>query len=145
MSTDSDIKRRAEAVLQFNRFYRKFLGARHSELPPTSFSLTEIRILRELESGRTDTASALARDLTLDSGYLSRILAGFERQQLISRRTSEADARQTLLSLTDVGRAACASLAAAAVGSVMGLLGTLSVAEQEQLIDAMELVQRLLG
>ncbi|HKU00698.1 MAG TPA: MarR family winged helix-turn-helix transcriptional regulator [Paraburkholderia sp.] len=139
------MKRRAEAVLQFNRFYRKFLGAQYSELPRTSFSLTEIRILRELESGRTNTAAALARDLTLDSGYLSRILAGFERQQLISRRASEADARQTLLSLTEAGRAACASFAAAAAGGVMGVLATLSVAEQQQLIDAMELVQRLLG
>lgn len=139
------MRRRAEAVLQFNRFYRKFLGAQHSGLPRTSFSLTEIRILRELESGRTDTAATLARDLTLDSGYLSRILAGFERQQLISRRASEADARQTLLSLTEAGRAACASLAASAVGGVMGLLATLSSAEQEQLIDAMEIVQRLLG
>ena len=139
------MRRRAEAVLQFNRFYRKFLGEQHSQLPPTSFSLTEIRILRELETGRTDTAAALARDLTLDSGYLSRILAGFERQQLIARRTSEADARQTRLSLTEAGRAACATLAAAAMGGVMGLLATLSIAEQEQLIDAMELVQRLLG
>lgn len=145
MSNDSAMKRRAEAVLQFNRFYRKFLGAQHSELPRTSFSLTEIRILRELESGRTDTAAALARDLTLDSGYLSRILTGFERQQLISRRACDADARQTLLTLTEAGRTACASLAAAAVGSVMGLLATLSIAEQEQLIDAMELVQKLLG
>ncbi|MCG5077168.1 MarR family winged helix-turn-helix transcriptional regulator [Paraburkholderia tagetis] len=139
------MKRRAEAVLQFNRFYRKFLGARHSELPRTSFSLTEIRILRELESGRTDTAAALARDLTLDSGYLSRILAGFERQQLITRRASEADARLTHVSLTEAGRIACASLAAAAVGGVMGLLAKLSAAEQQQLVDAMEVVQRLLG
>lgn len=145
MSTEPETLRRAEAVLQFNRFYAKFLGTHYERLPRSNFSLTEIRILHELASGKAETASALARNLALDTGYLSRILTGFEQRLLIRRRPSPADARQSLLSLTDAGRAAYAPLDEAAIGSVATTLAKLAPVEQEQLIGALRMVQRLLG
>ncbi|WP_322043878.1 MarR family winged helix-turn-helix transcriptional regulator [Paraburkholderia sp. J67] len=145
MSNDSDTRRRAEAVLQFNRFYRSFLGAQQDEVPHTPFSLTEIHVLRELDSGGTQTAAALARALSLDSGYLSRILASFGRRHLIARAASQVDARRTFIYLTDTGRATYASLKAAAIGGLAERLDKLTPAEQEELIGAMEVVQRLLG
>lgn len=145
MLTDSDAMRRAEAVLQFNRFYTKYLGAQHEQLPRSAFSLTEIRILHELASVKATTAAALARDLALDTGYLSRILAGFEQRELISRRPSETDARQSLLSLTEAGHAECAPLDAAALGGIAASLEKLTPVEQDQLIGAFRVAQRLLG
>jgi DNA-binding MarR family transcriptional regulator/GNAT superfamily N-acetyltransferase len=141
----SDAMRRAKAVLQFNRFYTKYLGTQHERLPRSSFSLTEIRILHELASGKADTAAALARNLALDTGYLSRILTGFEQRKLISRRPSETDARQSLLSLTDEGRAEYAPLDAAAISGIETALARLAPVEQEQLIGALRMVQWLLG
>ncbi len=137
--------RHAEAVLQFNRFYAKYLNAQYERLPRSAFSLTEIRILHELANGNADTAAMLARNLMLDTGYLSRLLAGFEQRQLISRRPSETDARQSLLSLTPAGWAEYASLDAAAIADIATALAKLAPAERERLAGALRMVQGLLG
>jgi DNA-binding MarR family transcriptional regulator/GNAT superfamily N-acetyltransferase len=145
LPTKTDAMRRAKAVLHFNRFYTKYLGTQYERLPRSPFSLTEMRILHELASGKADTAAALARNLALDTGYLSRILTGFEQRKLISRRPSETDARQSLLSLTDEGQAEYAPVDAAAISGIETALAKLAPAEQEQLIGALRMVQWLLG
>ncbi|MFC0398166.1 bifunctional helix-turn-helix transcriptional regulator/GNAT family N-acetyltransferase [Paraburkholderia rhizosphaerae] len=136
--------RRAQAVRHFNRFYTKHIGELHEHVHTSEFSLTEIRVLRELALGRVQTAACLARGLGLDSGYLSRLLTGFERRKLIDRRPSVTDARQSLLTITEAGRAAYQPLDAAAIGEVLGLLARLGDGSQDQLIDAMKLIERLL-
>ncbi|MGN6651146.1 bifunctional helix-turn-helix transcriptional regulator/GNAT family N-acetyltransferase [Trinickia sp.] len=143
--TETTLHHRAEAVRRFNRFYTQHIGVLHEFLQKSPFSLTEVRVLRELTQGTVSTATELARTLGLDSGYLSRLLTSFERRQLITRRQSEADARQSLLELTPAGRAAYAPLEVAAVDEVCALLKGLSVAGQEQLIAAMRVIERLLG
>ncbi|WP_433694679.1 GNAT family N-acetyltransferase [Paraburkholderia phenoliruptrix] len=143
--TDSEALQRAQAVRRFNRFYTRLIGALHEHLAQSTFSLTEVRVLHELSRGRAQTASVLGRALGLDSGYLSRLLTNFERRNLITRRPSETDARQSLIALTHEGHAAYAPLDAAASQEVLDLLGGLSVSSQEQLIAAMNLVERLLG
>jgi GNAT superfamily N-acetyltransferase len=86
----------------------------------------------------------LGRALGLDSGYLSRLLTSFERRDLITRRPSESDARQSLIALTQLGHAAYAPLDEAAIDEVSALLGRLTILSQEQLITAMKLIERLL-
>lgn len=143
--TDSVAVRRAQAVRHFNRFYTQRLCALHEHLAKSAFSLTEVRVLRELVLAPAQTASALGRTLGLDSGYLSRLLAGFERRKLITRRPSDCDARQSLIALTAAGHAAYEPLDTAAVAQVLALIGGLSALSQEQLIAAMKLIERLLG
>ncbi|MFM0738388.1 bifunctional helix-turn-helix transcriptional regulator/GNAT family N-acetyltransferase [Paraburkholderia xenovorans] len=143
--TDSEALQRAQAVRHFNRFYTQHIGALHEHLAKSAFSLTEVRVLNELFRGRAQTASALGRNLGLDSGYLSRLLTSFERRNLITRRPSELDARQSLISLTDVGHAAYAPLDTAAIGEVCVLLDSLAPLDQDQLIASMKLIERLLG
>ncbi len=142
--TDPTVLRRAQAVRQFNRFYTKHVGALHEHLHKSEFSLTEVRVLRELAGGHVQTAAALTRNLGLDSGYLSRLLANLERRGLIARRPSDVDARQSLLSLTEAGYGAYEPLDAAAVEEVLGMLVRLTDGSQEQLIGAMQLIERLL-
>ncbi|TKC89584.1 GNAT family N-acetyltransferase [Trinickia terrae] len=143
--TDSTLLKRAEAVRHFNRFYTKHIGVLHESLQNTPFSLTEVRVLRELTRGTASTASEVARNLGLDSGYLSRLLTSFERHGLITRRQSDADARQSLLTLTENGHAAYEPLDAAAVREVCAVLDRLSDARQEQLIAAMQAIEQLIG
>jgi DNA-binding MarR family transcriptional regulator len=143
--TNPTLLRRAEAVRHFNRFYTKHIGALHESLQKSAFSLTEVRVLRELLLGTATTATEVARNLGLDSGYLSRLLTSFERQGLITRRQSDTDARQSLLTLTDKGRAAYEPLDAAAVEEVCAVLERLSDEGQEQLIAAMQVIERLLS
>ena len=141
---ETALQHRAEAVRRFNRFYTQHIGVLHEFLQKSPFSLTEVRVLRELTLGTVSTATELARALGLDSGYLSRLLTSFERRQLITRRQSEADARQSLLELTPAGRAAYTPLEAAAVDEVCAVLKGLSAAGQEQLLASMRIIERLL-
>lgn len=142
--TDSEALRRAQAVRHFNRFYTQHIGALHEHLARSAFSLTEVRVLHELSRGHAQTASVLGRALGLDSGYLSRLLTSFERRNLITRRPSETDARQSLIALTDNGHAAYAPLDTAAIEEVSALLQGLTPLSQEQLIGAMKLIERML-
>jgi DNA-binding MarR family transcriptional regulator/GNAT superfamily N-acetyltransferase len=135
---------RAEAVRHFNRFYTQHIGALHEHLQKSPFSLTEVRVMQELSRSEHQTAAALARNLGIDSGYLSRLLSSFERRNLISRRTSEIDARQSLVSLTETGLAAYRPLDAAALDEVGAVLARLAPHSQDQLIGAMKLIERLL-
>jgi DNA-binding MarR family transcriptional regulator/GNAT superfamily N-acetyltransferase len=143
--TDSAALRRAEAVRHFNRFYTQHIGVLHESVQKSPFSLTEVRVLHELTRGRAQTAAALARNLGLDSGYLSRLLTSFERRDLITRRPSESDARQSLIALTDKGHASYEPLDAAAIDEVLAVLQRLHSCSQEQLIGAMKLVERLIS
>nr|WP_241023660.1 bifunctional helix-turn-helix transcriptional regulator/GNAT family N-acetyltransferase [Burkholderia sp. Ac-20365] len=140
---DPDIVR-AEAVRHFNRFYTQHIGALHEHLQKSPFSLTEVRVMHELSRSEHQTAAALARNLGIDSGYLSRLLSSFERRDLISRRPSEIDARQSLVSLTETGLAAYQPLDAAALDEVAAVLTRLAPHSQDQLIAAMKLIERLL-
>lgn len=142
--TETTLQHRAEAVRRFNRFYTQHIGVLHEFLQKSPFSLTEVRVLRELSLGTVSTATELARALGLDSGYLSRLLTSLERREFITRRQSDADARQSLLELTPAGRASYAPLEAAAVDEVCAVLNRMSIAGQEQLIGAMRTIEWLL-
>jgi DNA-binding MarR family transcriptional regulator/predicted N-acetyltransferase YhbS len=143
--SDSEALRRAQAVRHFNRFYTQHIGALHEHLAKSEFSLTEVRVLHELFRGRAQTASVLGRALGLDSGYLSRLLTSFERRNLITRRPSELDARQSLIALTELGHAAYGPLDTAAIEEVSAVLDGLTALSQERLISAMQVIERLLG
>ena len=132
------------AVRSFNRFYTRQIGALNDHLLDGPFSLTETRVLYELAHRTPCTATDLCRDLGLDPGYLSRMLRNFEKQQLITRAESEADARQSLLSLTARGKKTFEPLELRSNEQVHALLGKLSPAKQVQLLSALRTVETLL-
>lgn len=145
MADDPDLLRRIETVRSFNRFYTQRIGVLHEGLSDSPFPLPEARVLYELAHRPATTATELARELDLDAGYLSRILARFETRGMIERKAAAHDRRQSLIKLTRSGRAAFAPLDAASRAENRALLQPLSDADQRRLIDAMATVQALLG
>jgi DNA-binding MarR family transcriptional regulator len=96
----------AAAVRRFSRFYTRQLGLLDEGLLNSAFSLTEARVLYELATRPTLTATELSRGLGIDPGYLSRVLKEFVRRGLITRAHAPGDGRLALLQLTESGRAA---------------------------------------
>ena len=135
----------AEAVRHFNRFYTRQIGLLDEHLLASEFSLTEARILYELAHRPPLTTSILCRELGLDSGYLSRVIARFEKKGLIEKSRAPDDARATQLQLTAAGRAAFLPLNEASRREVTAMLERLSAGGQQQLVDAMTRIQGLLG
>ena len=134
-----------EAVRHFNRFYTRRIGVLQEGLLQSPFSLAQARVLYELAHRENPAASALARDLGLDAGYLSRILKGFGKRGLVRKSRSESDARQSILSLTAKGRRAFAALDAQSSEEVRDMAGELAPAGRGQLEGAMQTIERLLG
>ena len=94
----------ADSVRGFNRFYTKQIGLLRKGYLDSPFSLAEVRVLYELVHRKHSIAAEISKELDLDAGYLSRLLAKFEKGGLIARKASAADARQSHLSLTARGR-----------------------------------------
>ena len=133
------------AVRHFNRFYTRQIGLLQQGLLATPFSLTEVRLLYELAHRDGGTAAELSADLTLDPGYLSRILAKFEKRGWIHRQPSPADRRQTLLTLTSKGSATLAPLEERSNEQVAQMLAQVSPTAQGQLMGAMQQIEQILS
>lgn len=138
------LETRIDAVRRFNRFFTRRIGVLRKGLLHTPYSLTEARILFEIASRDEVTASDLSRELGLDPGYLSRILAGLERRGLVEKTPSESDARRRLLSLTPEGKDAFSVLDVRSREEVGEMLGELSEEEQRRLLDAMRTIEGIL-
>ena len=133
------------AVRRFNRFYTRQIGLLQQGLLATSFSLTEVRLLYELAHREGVTATELSDDLSLDPGYLSRLLANFEKRGWIHRQPSSADRRQTLLTLTSKGSATLAPLEERSNEQVEQMLARISPGAQGQLLAAMQQIEQVLS
>jgi len=136
---------RIATVRGFNRFYTRQIGVLRKKFLDSPFSLGEARVLYEIASGRSPTASDVGRALDLDAGYLSRVLRQFEKRGLVQRQTSPSDGRQSHLTLSPRGRKAYAPLERRSQRDTGTMLGKLAAADQLRLIEAMATIQTLLG
>ena len=145
MATVAGSRPYVERVRSFNRFYTRQIGLLNEGVYNSPFSLTEVRVLYELAYRTQPTATELGKDLGLDAGYLSRILTRFQKQGLIGRTPSPADARQNLLHLTARGRKVFRPLDSRSGEEVAAMLSQLAEADQKRLSHAMHEIEYLLG
>jgi DNA-binding MarR family transcriptional regulator/GNAT superfamily N-acetyltransferase len=129
-------------VRAFNRFYTNVIGVLQGMYLGTPYSLTEARLLFELAQADSVAVTDLRRSLDIDAGYLSRVLARFEADGMVTRQRSEADARRQLISLTRAGRAAVGELDTRAAGQISGLLAGV---DRRRLLEAMRVITDVLG
>ena len=140
-----DLEARIAAVRRFSRFYTRQLGLLQESLVHTPFSLSEARVLYELAHREKVTASALAAELDLDHGYLSRILRRFGDSGLLAKTRTPDDGRQSFITITAIGREAFAPLNKGSHDQVAAMLEKLSTADQSRIVGAMNTVETLLG
>ncbi|MFH8927256.1 GNAT family N-acetyltransferase [Streptomyces pristinaespiralis] len=135
-----------QEIRAFNRFYTNLIGALdYGKHLYTPYTLTESRVLYELaHSARTDAAD-LRGELSIDAGYLSRLLAKFERDGLVARAPSERDPRRQRITLTDRGRKAAALLDERSRQAVGALVADVPERDRDRLADALGTVRELLS
>ncbi len=140
-----NLKETIKAIRHFNRFYTRQIGVLNQGLLDSPYSLTEARVIYELAQKETCTATELGSELNLDMGYLSRILANFQKKGLLLKEPAPRDKRQSLLRLSPSGQQAFAMLNERSSQEINGMLEALSAPEQQQLVKAMRTVEALLN
>src|SRR5438132_1044703 len=136
---------RIVAVREFNRMYTKVIGVLDERMLSTPYSLTEVRVMFELAQRDSMPVTVLRQTLGLDPGYLSRLLARFESDGLVSRERSASDARAQVVALTAAGKEVFSKLDALSSEHVGQLLAGLTDDNQRRLVQAMDLIRIQLG
>ncbi len=132
-------------VRAFNRLYTNVIGVLRGGYLGTPYSLTEARLIFELGQRERCEVGGLRRSLDIDAGYLSRILARFEADRLITRERSGTDARRQVIALTGAGRAAQAGLDAQAAEQIGALLASLSEPARRRLVRGVQEITSVLS
>ncbi len=122
------------AVLEIRRFARFFtqkVGALETSFLGEDLSLPEARVIFEIGSRKTMTASDLVRDLSLDAGYVSRLCKVLEKQGIVERRPSADDARKHDLVLSSLGLEQFARLEEKSSDRIAAMLETMAPASRQ--------------
>jgi DNA-binding MarR family transcriptional regulator/GNAT superfamily N-acetyltransferase len=142
-----ELSQHISAIREFNRFYTARLGLlrkRHLD-GDGEFSLAEARILYEIGSHPRITASALRETLTLDRGYISRILASFTRRKLVRQSASTADGREKLLTLTLAGERSVTHLNESSDRHISKILASIEPQDREALVKLLKQAHQILA
>ena len=131
-------------IREFNRVYTNILGLLNAHILDSSYTLTEVRILLEIHKTIDCTANALISKLTIDRGYMSRIIKGFENNGLIVKKSSEIDNRISYLSLTQKGKEILSELESKSDDQVKSLIAHLSNDKQRKLVESMKYIKNTL-
>ena len=135
---------RIAEVRSFNRFFTRQIGVLREGLLHSEFTLTEMRVLYELAHHGDQPSAALCRDLGLDRGYLSRIIAKFESAGLVTKVPSATDGRSKLLHMTKHGHAVFEPLDRRSREEVGDMLSRFDEVDQIRMLDAMRTIRHLL-
>jgi DNA-binding MarR family transcriptional regulator len=128
----------------FNRFYTSVIGLLERHFLNSNYTLVEVRIMYEIYYGKDLTASDLIRILSLDKGYLSRIVRQFEKRKFIKRERSSKDTRVIFLSLTAEGKKEFLLLDKAQDDQVRSVLSGITEKELSRLLSSMSEIRKIL-
>lgn len=140
----TDLKNRIAEIRKFNRFYTDLIGLLNNHLLDSDYSIAEARILFEIFTRGNIAATDIVGKLSLDKGYLSRILKKMSRDGLILKSPSETDARVVFISLTQKGLSVFNELNEASDLQISQLISPVSVEDIEKLIFFMNGIREIL-
>ena len=130
-------------VRRFNREVAERIGAVTDRFLGRARPMGESRILWEIGPQGTEVRALRAR-LSLDSGYVSRVLRSLEQQALVIVGSSPEDGRVRSVRLTEAGLAERAELDRRSDDVAASILEPLSISQRTRLVSAMAEVERLL-
>ena len=134
-----------QKIRAFNRYYARVLGVFDKKYLGVDFSVTEVRIIGEIGRNSSLTAKELAEFLSVDKGYMSRMMQNLEKKGLIERVKSETDAREKHLRLTEEGRKLNEILEEKADQRILRQIYNINEEEYKVLLGAMETIEKIMG
>ncbi|SEK41313.1 DNA-binding transcriptional regulator, MarR family [Chitinophaga rupis] len=137
-------KELVNTLRDFNRFYTTVLGVVNNHILESDYSLTEARIIYEVNEQEGITARAIKEKLQIDEGYMSRMVAKLVKQGILKKNQSKEDKRIFALALTAKGRQIAADINRQSDEQVKSLVKHLDTKEREQLAGLIMQVKQLL-
>jgi DNA-binding MarR family transcriptional regulator/GNAT superfamily N-acetyltransferase len=134
---------RIAQVRRFNRIATERAGALSERFLGRRRPLGQARLLWEIGPDGADVRDLRSR-LGHDSGYLSRLLRALEAEGLVAVRPDVADGRVRRVSLTPRGEREWDELESRSEALAASVLEPLSGRQEQELVTAMETVERLL-
>ena len=132
-----------QQVRSFNRTVTRRIGVLTDDYLGRGRPLAESRLIFEIGCDGAEVRDLRAR-LSLDSGYLSRLLRSLEAQGLAKSRPASGDARVRRVTLTAKGRREVDLLDRRSQDFATSLLTSLGPRQRERLTGAMAEVERLM-
>jgi len=133
-----------EAFRSFNRFYTSVIGLLDKHILNSNYTLAEVRIMYELYHGKDLMASDLVNKLSIDKGYLSRVLLHFEKRKFLNRVRSAGDTRVVFLNLSPEGKKEFELLNKASNEQIKSILKEIPEKDLEVLLASMNKIKRIL-
>lgn len=130
-------------IRHFNRAVTRRVGALNDSFLSRGRPLGEARVLYEIGPDGAELGTLRTR-LSLDSGYLSRMLRALETQGMVSVSKGDSDGRARRATLTEAGLAERTAYDVANDEVVASFLEPLSPASRQRLVAAMTEVEYLL-
>ncbi|CAA9197101.1 hypothetical protein FLA105534_01476 [Flavobacterium bizetiae] len=131
-------------IRSFNRFYASHIDILNQRYLESDYSLTEVRILYEIDQSKTITAQKITEILNLDKGYLSRILKRFLKENLIVKVASTEDKRASNIMLTASAHELLKSLTIKVDEKIKQKTDQMNFSEKNLLTNSMQTVKQLL-
>jgi DNA-binding MarR family transcriptional regulator len=132
-----------QQIRRFNRVVTRAVGALEADYLRRGRPLGEARLIFEIGDDGIDVR-ALRDRLSLDSGYLSRLIQSLERQGLVAVKRGVGDRRRRRVVLTRKGSVERASYDRLSDKLASSMLEPLEANERSRLVTAMAEVERLI-
>lgn len=127
---------------QLRRLTNLMLPRAEARFTDKELTFTHWIILMCLRDGLADTCADIARQMSHDSGAVTRLVDQLEKRDFVARKRSTTDRRVVHLTLTPAGKAITKALTPAVMDFWNEMLEDFSAAEAEMLIA---LLTRLLN
>lgn len=131
-------------IREFNRYYTVWLDVISKSYLGTDFSWPESRVLYEIYIYDGISATELCEHLNMDKSYVSRILAKFEKEGLITRELILGSKGIKKLFLTSSGIREAEQIDESGDEQIKQKLKALDNESLKKLCDAMTLIESIL-
>lgn len=131
-------------IREFNRLYMPTMKLLGNHYLGSEYSVTEARVFFEIYENEGCNAAHIAEKMNIDKSYLSKIISSHEKSGYIIKKTSSTDKRAYDLYLTGKGKERVLEFIQDSDNEIGNILTPLSVDEQQQMYEALEIVMNLL-